>query len=161
LGDGGMGYMDLAVGMVIYSSVLGVRLGAAPDQAEQVLGSEYVDDIHSRRKFLRRDYGLLELTFTGVSWVCTALCLQAHRLAGDQAVTVPAALLSKFGSPPRSIEFDEFWNRLAASEVVLAEVGREEEHVRYMTGEMKCEVVTSKISTRDDDGEVLWSVTIW
>ena len=156
-----VGYVGLAVGMVVDRGVLGFGLGESLEQAERVFGGQYIDDIHSRRKFLRRDYGLLELTFTGVSWVCTTLCLQAHRLSGGRAVSVPIALVSEFGAPPSYVDFDEFRSRLTGHGVSLGEAGREEEHARYMTDDMKCEVVTSGRSGRDGNIEALWSVSIW
>lgn len=154
-----MDYADLVVGLVVDRRVLDFRLGDSAELSERTLGSEYVDDVHRRRRFLRRDFGLLELTFTGASWVCTTLSLQFHRLSGEQAVNVPSALVSEFGRPPRYVDLDEFRSRLTGRGVSLAEVGHEDEHGRYTVDEMNCEVITSY---RSEGGvETLWSVSIW
>ena len=156
-----MDYADLAVGMVVDRRVLGFRLGDPLELSEQEFGSEYVDDVHRRRRFLRRDYGLLELTFTGAVWMCTTLCFQVHRLDGERAVSIPGALRSEFGHPPRYVQFEEFRRRLADNGFSVTDLGCDDGICRYAVGETNCEVVTYSRSGGESDVESLWSVSIW
>jgi hypothetical protein len=41
----------------------GVGRGALLEQAEAAFGADFLDDLHKRKRVLRRDYGLVELTF--------------------------------------------------------------------------------------------------
>jgi hypothetical protein len=97
--------------------VMGARLGSLPEQVEAGLGGGYLDDLNRRGTLLRRDYGLVELTFTRSSgWACQAVSLQVHRLAtGGQAV-VPPAIVAAYGPFPPTVSMTD----LAA---VLTDIG--------------------------------------
>jgi hypothetical protein len=56
--------------------VMGAGRGSLPEQVEAGLGQGYLDDRNRRGTLLRRDYGLVEFTFTRSSgWACQAVSL--------------------------------------------------------------------------------------
>lgn len=100
--------LDFYTHFVTRGEVLGAGIGSEPAQWEAKLGSDYLDDRSER--LMRRDYGLLELSFqeeeSGV-WACFGIAVQVHRLHREGTSAVPAPLLSTYGTFPSQVRFDE------------------------------------------------------
>ncbi|MFJ8750206.1 hypothetical protein ACIREO_12860 [Streptomyces sp. NPDC102441] len=87
--------------------VLGVGIGSQPAEWKTALGGDYLD-IESQG-LLRRDYGLVELSFQQEegSWTCFGISVQVHRLRLDTAAQVPAALQHRYGPFSPRARFDK------------------------------------------------------
>ncbi|KOU32577.1 hypothetical protein ADK53_21810 [Streptomyces sp. WM6373] len=108
-------------------------LDAQPDAWEAKLGQDYVDDV--RRGRMRRDFGLVELSFLkmGESWNCIELSIQIQRLAMAEVDTVPNFLIEKFGKFESRIKFDDLQEQLATEGIRLDRIGdrTQDPHARF------------------------------
>jgi hypothetical protein len=126
----------------------GIGVGTSVGEVDRVLRVEFVDDADGDN-WLRRDYGLVELNFTGgPDWVVTGGGLALHRLpalpeigeewARDMGVTFPAFIrwadvveaLSEFGDAPElesSVQGEFRAYRAAATRVTAVVVDNEDE----------------------------------
>lgn len=159
-------YVDLLIDAIAGRRILGLELGGTLEQAELVLGADYVDDVHKRRQFLRRDYGLIELTFTGSpNWLCSSMALQVHRLASDDIGDIPLAIQVAYGDFPTSVRLDEFESRLADAGMQLAERGRDSDFARYGVDQRQAEVIVSLGGSQGAHpsvpGGFIWAISIW
>jgi hypothetical protein len=108
-------YLSLLVEACLTGLVHGLGPGCLPDDVEQALGPGYLDDWDKKRRYLRRDYGLLEFHFTRADgWTCRTLGLQVHRLAADAAGLVPAAIERAYGPFPRRVRLDDLRETIEA-----------------------------------------------
>ena len=96
--------------------VLDTHPGMTPQEVEVVLGAGFVEDINKNKKMMRRDYGLIEFTFSRDNgWVCITISIQLHRLAYHGASIVPNALQAAYGPFPERVRFEDLKNALQAS----------------------------------------------
>ncbi|WP_329611697.1 hypothetical protein [Kitasatospora herbaricolor] len=64
--------------------IFGIGIGAQLHDFEQAIGFDHVDDVQGRqgRRLMRRDYGLLEVTFDGEpGWKCRWISVEVHRFS--------------------------------------------------------------------------------
>ncbi|MFJ9342618.1 hypothetical protein ACIRP0_25490 [Streptomyces sp. NPDC101733] len=65
----------------------GLRPGASREEADRVIGVGFIAEEDGAGRSLRRDYGLVELCFSGgPDWVLTSGSLELHRIPGDPDV---------------------------------------------------------------------------
>jgi hypothetical protein len=99
--------LDFYAHAVTRCDVLGVGIGSVPAAWEAALGSGFLDDPGQGR--LRRDYGLVELSFSAAegpgSMSCFGIGVQVHRLIHGPCV--PAALAVEYGEFAPRVPFDE------------------------------------------------------
>jgi hypothetical protein len=93
-------------------TVLGLGLGALPEEWAATLGSGFIDD--TQKKIFRRDYGLIELTFERVDdlWRCRSISVQVHRLAHLGDSLVPLTLKQRYSAFARRLPSDRLVARL-------------------------------------------------
>ncbi|MEU3889128.1 hypothetical protein [Streptomyces sp. NPDC029041] len=82
-------------------------IGARPAEWEAVLGTDFLDV--EDRGLLRRDYGLVELSFQedDGAWPCFRVSVQVHRLRQGTESSVPAALRSVYGAFTATPSFED------------------------------------------------------
>ncbi|MEV5969854.1 hypothetical protein [Streptomyces sp. NPDC051921] len=109
-----MSDLEFHARVAAHGDVLGVGIGARPEEWEARLGADYVDDRSGA--LLRRDHGLVELTFQEErgSWSCLGFTVQVHRLRWDPGSAVPAALWDAYGGFGRSVRFGDLTAAVAA-----------------------------------------------
>jgi hypothetical protein len=99
-------YLDLLATASVAGRFAGVGRGSLLAQAEAALGEDFLDDLHRKKRLLRRDYGLVELTFVRrPDWVCAAVSIQVHRLASGAPEVVPRPVRDSHGDFPRTVPF--------------------------------------------------------
>ncbi len=139
-------------------AVEGLGLDAEPDQWSRSLGTAYVEDI--RRGRMRRDYGLVELSFfrTAQAWKCLEISVQVHRLAYPHEDVVPITL-SRVPFPDRVLFAD--LNR------VIQDSGAEVEEIvdvakswyrRYYIPESSA--LVHVVSDDSLSAETVWSISL-
>lgn len=116
--------VDFFADFFCHGAVLGVGLDTSPDEWQNVLGSDYVDDI--QRRYLRRDYGLIELAFARVEsrWTCYSITVQAHRLSTAGSRVVPEALRQRYGDFVHPLPVSHFRDLLSKQECECEELER-------------------------------------
>ena len=137
---------------------LGVGVGSPVAEVEERLGDN-VRQLHGRAsaRFLRLDFGLVEVTFTGEpEWVCQWLSVQTHRLAEVPSLSRECA--DEFG-----LEFSETvtWGELspeARENSVLLDVSPYA--VRYRFPAVKATVHLSENEKGDALGRVIEKISI-
>ncbi|MFJ3848301.1 hypothetical protein ACIPV3_29985 [Streptomyces albidoflavus] len=99
--------LDFYAHVATHGEVLGVGIGAQPAQWEAALGTDYLDTQDA--DLLRRDYGLVELSFQKDSdaWPCFGVSLQVHRLTQDTESDVPAPLRDTYGEFAPTVRFEQ------------------------------------------------------
>lgn len=100
-----MDYADFLAEAMTTGRVLTVGPGSTLGEVEDArLGANYVDDIHKSRHMMRRDYGFMEFSFRkDLSWVCTGVAIQVHRLVYDGVEIVPPVISEIYGPFPLTI----------------------------------------------------------
>jgi hypothetical protein len=94
-----------------------------PDEIADVFGSGFLDDVNKNKRMMRRDYGLVEFTFSrGARWACTGISIQLYRLARHGDSVVPRALLSAYGPFPVAVKFMNLEDAIRATGAVLEAV---------------------------------------
>jgi hypothetical protein len=87
------------VDLVVSGAVLGVGLADTPEAVAAVLGEDFVED--SERTVLRRDYGLVEFSWSRPSaaqpWLAAGFTVQAHRLGHVDVIDELADRYGRFG----------------------------------------------------------------
>ncbi|WP_381562177.1 hypothetical protein [Streptomyces eurythermus] len=111
-GDRPVSGLDFYARVATRGEVLGVGIGSGPGLWEAVLGTDCLDD--PGRGLLRRDYGLVELSFAadGGPLSCFGISVRAHRLVHDQGV--PPALARAYGEFTPRARFEEVRSRILA-----------------------------------------------
>lgn len=101
-----MSELDFYAHVATRGDVLGVGIGAQPAEWETTLGDDCLDTADG--SLLRRDYGLVELSFQeeGGAWPCFGLSVQVHRLRWGTESSVPAALRGAYGDFAPSARFE-------------------------------------------------------
>ncbi|MFK0256588.1 hypothetical protein [Streptomyces sp. NPDC090445] len=91
----GVSDLDFYAHVATRCDVLGAGIGSRPAVWEAAVGPDYLDDPGDG--LLRRDYGLVELSFSDVegSPSCFGISVQVHRLVHGPCV--PAALEREYG----------------------------------------------------------------
>ncbi|MFF6879693.1 MULTISPECIES: hypothetical protein [unclassified Streptomyces] len=107
MSDDVMSELDFYAHVATRKDVLGVGIGAQPAEWEATLGDDCLDTEDG--SLLRRDYGLVELSFQeeGGAWPCFGLSVQVHRLRRDTESSVPAALRGAYGDFSPSTRFGD------------------------------------------------------
>jgi hypothetical protein len=120
--------------------VLGVGLGDPLDAWEAAVGPDYLDD--PGRGILRRDYGLVEVTFTPAgerAMTCAGFGVQTHRLIHDRSSsTVPTRLSRRYGVFRPRVGYEELRGVILAMGRTVRRVEPQDrpEHVhRYVVAE--------------------------
>ncbi|MFD7628380.1 hypothetical protein ACFV7Q_20450 [Streptomyces sp. NPDC059851] len=100
-----MSDLDFYAHVATRCSVLGAGIGSDPAAWEDAVGPDYLDDPGDG--LLRRDYGLVELSFSDVEGrlTCSGISVQVHRLVHD--TRVPPALERAYGTFAPRTRFEE------------------------------------------------------
>ncbi|MGV9626869.1 hypothetical protein [Streptomyces sp. NPDC003487] len=96
-----------------HGDVLGVGIGSAPGAWDATVGRDCLDDPGKKR--LRRDYGLVELSFSEVDGLmsCFGLTVQVHRLIHGPCV--PSSLVDTYGEFRPRLRFEELRSVIRSS----------------------------------------------
>ncbi|MCC9307110.1 hypothetical protein LN042_08325 [Kitasatospora sp. RB6PN24] len=72
--------------VIATGTIVGVRLGSSLHDVDQVLNISFAEEVDETGiGYLRRDYGLIELSFSGgPNWACDGILVEVHRLAQQQ-----------------------------------------------------------------------------
>ncbi|MBM7173017.1 hypothetical protein JQK87_32415 [Streptomyces sp. G44] len=105
--------LDFYATVATRGEILGRGIGSGPAAWEAALGPDHLDD--PGEGTLRRDHGLVELTFSTAhapgarSCSCQGISVQVHRLAhgAPTASLVPAALVREYGEFAPRVRFEE------------------------------------------------------
>jgi hypothetical protein len=160
-------YLDFLAAAAVDGRVLDLAKDVTPQQVEASLGADFIDDMGKRHRYFRRDYGLIEFAFArNVEWVCTNAIIQVHRLT--RQVSVPVALIERYGQFPSRIGLADFTNRVETSghRLVMASRAFDKPCERYtLRPATEVEVFAmGKTEARDgawpQPGE-LWSLSVW
>lgn len=159
-----MSLLDFIADFAVSGRIDGAGIYSTPDQWQQVVGDDFVDD-RAKKRF-RRDYGLLELGFWRVdsSWQCGTASIQAHRLWRDATIG-PSSLRSEYGDFPRSIAFNDMRAALARRGRLpkLIEDADMRDHMRYFVPVSKVLILAVSTDRSIGDGppaDAIWSVTL-
>ncbi|WEH38738.1 hypothetical protein [Streptomyces sp. AM 2-1-1] len=107
-----MSDLDFYAHVAMRGDVLGTGIGTPPEAWDASVGRDCHDDFGKGR--LRRDYGLVELSFSRVegSLSCFGIGLQVHRLV--HGLSVPASLTAEYGAFAPRVRFAELRAVLAS-----------------------------------------------
>lgn len=91
-----MSDLDFYAHVATRCDVFGAGIGSSPGAWDAAVGTDYLDD--SGEGLLRRDYGLVELSFSDVEgpMSCFGISVQIHRLI--HGLFVPTSLTAEYGS---------------------------------------------------------------
>lgn len=107
----------LCIDFITSGRLLGAGLDSSPDAWDRALGGPDwpLIDVQGRR--MRRDYGLVEVSFEkcDVGWTCTNASVHAHRLRGDRALLVPPEIDATYGPIEPVVAFTEVLDGVLAS----------------------------------------------
>ncbi|MEW2625951.1 hypothetical protein [Streptomyces sp. NPDC048106] len=108
-----MSDLDFYAHAVTRGDVLGAGIGSAPGVWEARAGTDYLDV--PGRGLLRRDYGLVEVSFSGAGeegLTCDGIGVQVHRLIHGPCA--PAPLVRAYGEFRPRVRFAELRSAIAA-----------------------------------------------
>ncbi|WP_199551744.1 hypothetical protein [Streptomyces sp. N35] len=105
-----MSDLDFYADVATRGDVLGVGRGSSPEMWEAALGPDFLDD--PGRGMLRRDYGLVELSFSSVEGVmsCFGIGVQVHRML--HGLRAPTAVVRAYGEFAPRVPFGELRTRI-------------------------------------------------
>ncbi|GAA2423946.1 hypothetical protein [Streptomyces macrosporus] len=100
-----MSDLDFYAHVATSCDVLGIGIGSGPDAWEATVGPDYLDD--PGQGLLRRDYGLVELSFSDADgpMTCFGISVQVHRLVHGHCV--PPSLVREYGEFTPRVRFEE------------------------------------------------------
>ncbi|MGW2769260.1 hypothetical protein [Streptomyces sp. NPDC001275] len=100
-----MSDLDFYAHVATHRDVLGIGIGSGPGAWEATVGPDYLDD--PGKKLLRRDYGLVELSFSDADGLmsCFGISVQVHRLVHGHCV--PPSLVREYGEFTPRARFEE------------------------------------------------------
>lgn len=100
-----MSDLDFYAHVATRCDVLGAGMGSGPDAWEAAVGPDCFDDWG--KGLLRRDYGLVELSFSDAKgpMTCFGISVQVHRLI--HGLSVPTSLTAKYGEFAPRVRFSE------------------------------------------------------
>jgi hypothetical protein len=154
--------LDFFVDFATTGYIEGIGLHSSPYEWDRTVGSDFVDDV--QKKQLRRDYGLIELTFwrTDGAWFCTGIDIQAHRLWWKTPDLLPAKLQKKYGEFPRSVELDKLRENLALLDyaTIPIEDRNVSEYTRYHVPKTKV-LIVSLSSVKSNNTDEIPIGTVW
>jgi hypothetical protein len=104
-----MSATGLCIDFITSGRLLGADLDSSPDAWDRALGGPDwpLIDVQGRR--MRRDYGLVEVSFEkwDADWTCTDASVHTHRLRGDQSLLVPPKIDATYGPIEPVVAFAE------------------------------------------------------
>ncbi|MFF4867454.1 hypothetical protein ACFY3J_38585 [Streptomyces sp. NPDC001231] len=100
-----MSDLDFYAHVATHRDVLAIGIGSGPGAWEATVGPDYLDD--PGKKLLRRDYGLVELSFSDADgpMSCFGISVQVHRLVHGHCV--PPSLVREYGESTPRARFEE------------------------------------------------------
>ncbi|MFH0518594.1 hypothetical protein ACHBTE_15625 [Streptomyces sp. M41] len=100
-----MSELDFYAHVATSCDVFGTGIGSSPEAWEAAVGPDYFDDPGTG--LLRRDYGLLELSFSDAEGLlsCFGISVQVHRLI--HGLSVPVSLTERYGKFAPRARFTE------------------------------------------------------
>ncbi|MFH8282591.1 hypothetical protein [Streptomyces antibioticus] len=159
-----MSDLDFYAHVATRGDVLGLGIGTQPAQWETGLGTDYLDTEDGG--LLRRDYGLVELSFQEENgfWPCFGVSVQVHRLRWDTVAGVPAALRGAYGEFAASTRWVDLADAIARSgcsvEAEPGEAGTTGDIHRYRVPESGVRIfVRGDEGAQGAAGEV-WSLSV-
>jgi hypothetical protein len=146
----------------------GLGIGCTADDVDRAVDIDFIEDIDVAGQSMRRDYGLLEVSFdAGPQWVVTGFVLQLHRLAADHSMANEWA--ERMGVEfPRYLPWDELrtelGKRTATAEMNVQKQGGFVEY-RVPAAESKASVLVVNEPGEQRGYRVghqdVWSVSLW
>lgn len=102
--------------------VCGVGIDSRPADWDEALGVDYLQDVRKGR--MRRDYGLVELSFLRLSgeWLCTEISIQVHRLNSTPDPVIPDAIENLYGEFESRVCLSSLSGLMAREGVHLASI---------------------------------------
>lgn len=149
----------LCIDFITSGQVLGAGLDSSPDAWDRALGGADwpLIDVQGRR--MRRDYGLVEVSFEkrAADWSCVNASVHAHRLRGDRSLLVPPEIDARYGPIEPVVAFAEVLEgTLASGALVELIADRDTElHSRYWFP--RSEVIVSVQGPGHDLPGSIWS----
>lgn len=132
-----------------------------PEEVEDVLGGDYLDVWDKKRRFLRRDYGILEFHFLRENGLkCRTIGLQLHRLRNN-----PHALSHSELRILGEISADTSWTDLAGTieetngsipEADISQAG----FILYHFADTGVEVFVDTVNGGLPDPDKVWAIVI-
>ncbi|MGW1404248.1 hypothetical protein ACWCRF_37795 [Streptomyces sp. NPDC002405] len=100
-----MSDLDFYAHVATHRDVLAIGIGSGPGAWEATVGPDYLDD--PGKKLLRRDYGLVELSFSDADGPMSrfGISVQVHRLVHGHCV--PPSLVREYGESTPRARFEE------------------------------------------------------
>lgn len=125
----------LCIDFITSGQLLGAGLDSSPETWDQALGGADWPLIDVRGRRMRRDYGLIEVSFEkwDKDWSCINASVHAHRLRGERALLVPPEVDATYGPIEPVVTFAEVLEETLAKGVVVELIAdRDTElHSRY------------------------------
>jgi hypothetical protein len=157
--------LDFFVNFARTGNICGLGLDTTPQQWADALGDRCISAVNKKQKQMRRDYGLVELTFSGSeeSWRFFSVSVQAHRLWWSPD-SVPDRLRSEYGPFPKIINFEDVRSELRkfGLEPCLIDDMQISDHARYYISVTKILIyaLSPDIATEPDHMRpgALWSM---
>lgn len=99
----------LCIDFITSGQLLGAGLDSSPDAWDRALGDTDWPLIDVRRSRIRRDYGLVEVSFEkwDTDWSCINVSVHMHRLRGERAQLVPPEVDAAYGPIEPVVTFAE------------------------------------------------------
>jgi hypothetical protein len=159
-----MSLLDFLADFAATGRVGGAGIYSTPEQWQQVLGEDFIDDRAKKR--LRRDYGLVELGFARVDggWRCGTVSMQVHRLSRDPKIG-PVSVRAEYGDFPTSIAVDDLHaavGRRGHPPTLIDDADRSE-YTRYVVPASKVLILAVSWDRATEDGPpagAIWSLAL-
>lgn len=158
--------IDLYRQVVQHEGIGGPTADSTPEEWERALPGDFLED--KRKKFMRRDYGLVEVFFVRVDqqWSCSGFTIQVHRLSDGGEGSVPAYLREKYGDFRSSVRIEELTASLEGADLPLTRMenysGKEFSQFKSPSGRVAVYVLTDPLpdsAHRISRGE-FWSISV-
>lgn len=146
-------------------SVLGLRSGASVADIDRAIGDpDYVDEIDKGRKYLRRDYGLIEFGFKRdpvVYWACFSAKVAVHRLRWN--THIPSPVLSEIGVAPPVVPLGSLTESIISRGHSIRKTDIEFRDFEYYSISSSTAQVIATAEDIDDMmvANSVWSITLW
>ncbi|GIH08894.1 hypothetical protein Rhe02_69610 [Rhizocola hellebori] len=155
-----MSRIDELASICLTGRLRGFAARPTPDDVERAMGNEYLDVWDKKRRFLRRDYGIVEFHFfRDDAWRCRTVGIQLHRVQNSPHPP-SGPELPLLGEGTGRVVWADLARAIQAANGSIPTADSVQGYLRYHFPQAGVEVFVEVPEDCPDDSDDVWSIVI-